>query len=217
MAWLAAEPYRLFFLSGAVWSIVGVALWPLFYAGLLGFPPNLVHARLMIEAFGGAFVAGFLGTAGPRMATSPKLTPAELLWLFGLHQAGAISHLAQRQIWGDACFVALLASLLAALAVRLIRFREETPPPQLLLALTGLICGIAGAGSLLRSATYGDSRTFRLANLLLDQGFLLALGLGIGSFLFPRILGGAFGEPQTAAERRTKLIRALGAAVLMIA
>ena len=72
LRWLAAEPYRLFFASGALWSIVGVSLWPLFHAQLLSFYPNLVHARLMIEAFGGAFVVGFLGTAGPRMATAPS-------------------------------------------------------------------------------------------------------------------------------------------------
>ena len=85
--WLASEPYRVFFFSGALWSLIGVSLWPLFYAQKLGFYPNFVHARLMIEAFGGAFVVGFLGTAGPRMATAPKLTPLELFWLFGLHLA----------------------------------------------------------------------------------------------------------------------------------
>jgi uncharacterized protein involved in response to NO len=93
LRWLASEPYRLFFFSGAVWSIIGVALWPLFYAQHLGFYPSFVHARIMIEAFGAAFVVGFLGTAGPRMATAPKLTPLELFWLFALHQACGISHL----------------------------------------------------------------------------------------------------------------------------
>src|SRR6188474_752538 len=108
--WLAAEPYRVFFFSGAVWSIIGVSLWPLFYSQHLGFYPGVVHARLMIEAFGGAFVVGFLGTAGPRMATAPKLTPLELGWLFGLHQASALCHLGQEQRWGDALFLALLVS-----------------------------------------------------------------------------------------------------------
>jgi uncharacterized protein involved in response to NO len=91
---------RLFFASGALWSLIGVWLWPLFYAQQLGFYPNLFHARLMIEAFGGAFVVGFLGTAGPRMAKAPKLTPLELCWLFALHQTSAICHLRlMRGIW----------------------------------------------------------------------------------------------------------------------
>ena len=60
LRWLASEPYRLFFFSGALWSIIGVALWPLYYAQQLGFYPGFVHARIMIEAFGAAFVVGFL-------------------------------------------------------------------------------------------------------------------------------------------------------------
>jgi lysophospholipase L1-like esterase len=113
LRWLASEPFRLFFASGMVWSIIGVSLWPLFYAGRLGFFPNLVHSRLMIEAFGAAFVVGFPGTASPP--------------------------------------------------------------------------------------------SFRLAGLLLYQGLLLPPVLGIGSFLFPRILGGEFGEPSTAAGRTRSL------------
>jgi len=216
LRWLASEPYRLFFFSGAVWSIIGVALWPLFYAQQLGFYPSFVHARIMIEAFGAAFVVGFLGTAGPRMATAPKLTPLELFWLFALHQACGISHLTLQLAWGDGCFIALLGSLLLCLVIRVVKFRKEAPPPQLLLALTGLICGITGASLLLSSATLLDPQRLRLANLLLYQGLLLPPVLGIGAFVFPRMLGGDFGDPKTAAQSRTKLMRALMAAVLLV-
>jgi uncharacterized protein involved in response to NO len=216
LRWLAAEPYRLFFASGAVWSIIGVALWPLFYAQQIGFYPNFVHARLMIEAFGAAFVVGFLGTAGPRMATAPKLTPLELFWLFTLHQASAISHLRLQHAWGDGFFVALLVSLMLCLVIRVVRFRKEVPPPQMLLALTGLACGIAGASMLLSPATLMDLQRLRLANLLLYQGLLLPPVLGIGSFVFPRMLGGEFGDPKTAAQSKAKLIRSIVAAVLLV-
>jgi uncharacterized protein involved in response to NO len=216
LRWLAAEPYRVFFASGAMWSIIGVALWPLFYAQQLGFYPSIVHARLMIEAFGGAFVVGFLGTAGPRMATAPKLTPLELFWLFALHQASAISHLRLQHAWGDGFFVALLLSLLLCLVIRVVKFRKEAPPPQMLLALTGLVCGIAGASMLLSSATMMDLQRMRLANLLLYQGLLLPPVLGIGSFVFPRMLGGEFGDPKTAAQSRSKLLRSIVAAVLLV-
>lgn len=217
LRWLAAEPYRVFFASGALWSIIGVSLWPLFYAQALGFYPNLVHARLMIEAFGGAFVVGFLGTAGPRMATAPKLTPAELLWLFTLHQASAVCHLRLQHAWGDGLFLALLASLLVCLVVRVLRFRNEAPPPQMLLALTGLACGIAGTAMLLSPATLLDVQRLRLANLLLYQGLPLPPVLGIGSFVFPRMLGDDFGDPKTVAQSRAKLGRAISAALLLAA
>ena len=216
LRWLASEPFRVFFFSGAVWSIIGVSLWPLFYAQKLGFYPSIVHARLMIEAFGAAFVVGFLGTAGPRMASAPKLTPLELIWLFALHQAGAISHLRLHHSSGDALFAALLFSLLASLVTRVVRFRKEMPPPQMLLALTGLICGIAGALLMLTPSTLADPQHLRLAGLLLYQGLLLPPVLGIGSFIFPRMLGGDFGEPTTPLEARNKRVRTIAAAALLV-
>lgn len=216
LAWLSSEPYRLFFATGAIWSVIGVSLWPLFHAQMLGFYPNLVHARLMIEAFSGAFVVGFLGTAGPRMATAPKLTPLELFWLLGLHLACGLSHLCLKTALGDAFFIALMGSLLLSLVVRVVRFRKEAPPPQMLLALTGLACGIAGAALLLMPSTLMDLPRLRLANLLLYQGLLLPPVLGIGSFVFPRMLGGDFGEPKGAAQVREKMIRSTVAAVLLV-
>lgn len=216
LRWVASEPYRLFFVVGAIWSIIGVMLWPLFYAHAIGFYPNFVHARLMIEAFGGAFVVGFLGTAGPRMASAPKLTPVELIWLLLLHTACGISHLCQHQMLGDALFITLLGSLLLSLVIRVVRFRKEAPPPQMLLALTGLSCGIAGAAMMIASSTFADPQRFRLASLLLYQGLLLPPVLGIGSFVFPRMLGGDFGDPKTAAQSKAKRLRAIGAALLLV-
>ncbi|MFN0126270.1 MAG: NnrS family protein [Verrucomicrobiales bacterium] len=214
--WLAAEPYRVFFASGILWSVMGVALWPMFYAHQLDYYPNLAHARLMIQAFGGAFVVGFLGTAGPRMATAPKLTPAELCWLFLLHQAGAVSHLGQRTALGDSLFLALLASLVISLVVRVVRFRRDAPPPQMLLALTGLLSGMVGTALLLADWSLEAAWRLRLANLFLYQGLLLPPVLGIGSFVFPRLLGGGFGEPRSGSAARIMAARAGLAAVLLV-
>ena len=216
LRWLASEPFRVFFFSGAVWSIIGVSLWPLFYAQKLGFYPSIVHSRLMIEAFGAAFVIGFLGTAGPRMASAPKLTPVELIWLFALHQASAISHLRLHQSLGDALFAVLLFSLLASLVTRVVRFGKEMPAPQMLLALTGLVCGISGTLLMMAPSTRTDPQHFRLAGLLLYQGLLLPPVLGIGSFIFPRMLGGEFGEPTTPLEARNKRVRTIAAAALLV-
>lgn len=207
----------MFFLSGAVWSLIGVSLWPLFYAGKLSFYPAIHHARLMIEAFGGAFVVGFLGTAGPRMASAPKLTVLELLLLFALHTANGIGHLKGMTGAADLCFVAMLALLLAGLLGRIIRFRQEPPPPQLFLALTGLLCGMAGALMFRSDSVLTSPPAYRLAGLLLYQGLLLPPVLGIGSFLFPRILGGSFGEAGTPEARRRQSCRAAAAAVLLVA
>lgn len=216
LQWLAAEPYRVFFLSGVMWSVAGALLWPLFHGGWLGFYPGVMHARLMIEGFGGAFVVGFLGTAGPRMASAPKLTRMELLWLIGVHEAGAVCHLRMQHGWGDLLFALLLGSLAVALGIRVARFGKELPPPQMLLALTGLVCGMTGAVMLGVPELAATPERYRLAGLLLYQGMLLPPTLGIGSFLFPRILGGSFGEAGTGDETRRRGWRAVGAAVLLV-
>lgn len=216
LTWLAAEPFRLFFFSGALWSIIGVSLWPLFYAGQLSFYPSLTHARLMIQAFGAAFVVGFLGTAGPRMATAPKLTPMELLTLFALHTANGVLHLMLEIRAADACFLAMLGLLLACLVVRVVRFRKDAPPPQMLLALTGLGCGIAGTVMGLNAEWIASPENHRLAGLLVYQGLLLPPVLGIGSFIFPRILGGDFGAPEEPKARQASLLRAVSATALIV-
>lgn len=215
-AWLASEPFRLFFISGALWSLIGVALWPLFYAGKFGFYPNYCHTRLMIEAFGGAFIVGFLGTAGPRMASAPKLTVLELLWLFGLHQSSAIMHLQLQHSWGDALFALLLVSLGLSLVIRVWKFAKEAPPPPMLLALSGLLCGAAGAGLHLLPGTWTDLHRLHLAGLLLNQGLLLLPVLGVGVFLFPRMLGGDFGGSGTAVETTRKRRRTVAAMLLLV-
>lgn len=216
LQWLAGEPYRVFFVLGVLWSIVGVSLWPLFYHGGMTMHPLMAHSRLMIEGFGGAFVVGFLGTAGPRMASAPKLTPVELLWFVVLHTSAMVAHLQGRHPVGDVLFAAVLVSLMVCLLIRVLCFREDPPPPQLILALAGLICGTAGAVMLAFPRLVPGLSGFRLASLLLNQGLLLPPALGIGSFVFPRILGGGFGEGATARETRWKLTCALAALVLLI-
>lgn len=153
LIWLGSEPYRIFFLSGILFSIAGVLMWPLFYKGHLSFYPGISHARVMIEAFGGAFVVGFLGTAGPRMLGAPRLKPWELVPLFSLHLASGICHLKGLTIWGDGLFLALL----------------------------------------------------------------LGPVMGVGIFLFPRLLGNAFGEPEPGEETQKSWRNMSLAAVALVA
>ena len=79
-----AEPYRVFFPLGILFGLSGVSLWPLYFSGLHKFYPGIMHARLMIEGFLGAFIVGFLGTAGPRLTGTAPLSRAELGWLLAL-------------------------------------------------------------------------------------------------------------------------------------
>jgi uncharacterized protein involved in response to NO len=217
LTWLGSEPYRLFFLSGTLFSIAGVLLWPMFYRGQLGYYPNVSHARVMIECFGGAFVIGFLGTAGPRMLGAPRLKPWELVLFFTLHVAGGAYHLLGKNRIGDLLFLALLGGFAVSLAARFALFRREMPPPPLLLAAVGVLCGIAGTLLWANPKWMTTTEVYRLAGLLLYQGFLLAPVMGVGIFMFPRLLGHPFGEPEPGAETR-KSWRNMGiAAGLLVA
>ncbi len=202
LVWLGSEPYRLFFLSGTLFSIFGVLLWPLFYMGKLDFYPGVNHAHVMIQAFGGAFVIGFLGTAGPRLLGAPRLKPWELCPLFLLHLAGGICHLFGKTQWGDWLFLATLGGFLLSLSARLVFFRKNWPPPPLLLAGTGLLCGLAGTLLWCNPEWMRTPEWYLLAGRLLNQGFLLGPVMGVGIFLFPRLLGKDFGE--TTAGRETQ-------------
>lgn len=214
--WLAAEPFRVFFVLGVLWSVAGVLLWPLWHLGRLTFYPGLVHARLMIECFGGALVAGFLGTAGPKLVSAPRLRGGEFPAMVMALMACGLAHLGLAMRLGDSCFLLLLGLLSASLLLRWLRFRSESPPPQMVLALTGLLCGMAGTLMWLWPALTGSSAAFRLAGLLVHEGFLLLPVLGVGSFLFPRMLGGVSTEPIAPGARRRSLVRAMAVAAAVV-
>src|SRR5512137_1146676 len=93
-AWrmMREEPYRLFFPLGAVAGIWGVMMWPALYAGMLRFYPGEAHTRIMVEGFIGAFVAGFLGTAFPRLTGNRTWSAGELLVVAGLWGMTVVSH-----------------------------------------------------------------------------------------------------------------------------
>jgi uncharacterized protein involved in response to NO len=171
----------------------------------------------MIEAFGGGFVIGFLGTAGPRILTAPKLKPWELAALFALHLCNGIAHLRGLNRWGDICFLALLLVFACCLGARFIWFRKDLPPPPLILAAVGVLCGISGTLLWLNPEWMTTAATYRLAGLLLYQGFLLGPVMGVGIFLFPRLLGNTFGEPEPGAPTRRSWRHMIVAAAALLA
>ena len=111
------EPFRLFFPLGLVSGIVGLVLWPLFLWGTVSIYPGIVHARLMIEGFMGAFIIGFLGTAGPRLLSAPHFTRTELGVLLALFLSTIVAQLSAWAALGDGLFSILLASLLSLIHI----------------------------------------------------------------------------------------------------
>src|SRR3546814_4405874 len=89
--------FRPFFLLGAVWAVLALALWLAALAGLatVGGPYGAVawHAHEMVYGFAAAILGGFLLTAVPGWTMQPKLGPAGLAGLAGIRSEEHTSEL----------------------------------------------------------------------------------------------------------------------------
>lgn len=182
------EPYRVFFPLGVLAGIWGVLMWPLLYAGHLNFYPNEAHARIMIGGFIGAFVAGFLGTAFPRLAGTCRWSMGEftiilLCWLL------AIASWSRGMVQaGDLVFAVWLMAILVGMIARMLRGRRDIPPPGFVLVPAGLGGCLVSALWLARGS-FISVELWQFARLWYFQGFLLLPLMGIGPYLLPRFFG----------------------------
>ncbi|RYD71368.1 MAG: hypothetical protein EOP84_25005, partial [Verrucomicrobiaceae bacterium] len=185
----AAEPFRIFFPLGVLVGISGVSLWPLYFLGIHhSFYPGVMHARMMIEGFMGAFILGFLGTAGPRLMGTSPFSRRELFTLLTLYVLTVGIHIAERYLVADIFFLCLLLTFLGFLASRF-RSRDDLPPPSFVLVGFGFLNALVGTVLLILGG-FGkvSSAALLLGNILLYQGFVLYLLLGVGAFLLPKFL-----------------------------
>lgn len=185
------EPFRLFFPWGLLVGCIGVALWPAFYWKWFPHYPGQpldLHGRLMTLGLGGAFVLGFLGTAGPRMMGAPRLWAVEIAVMLALHGGAVAAALAGNSRLACALFAAAVVWLMIGLAGRFQR-RSDLPPPGFVMAAAGLLSGLCGASMhALGFDLAAGGQWFRLSRLLMNEAFLLLPVLGVGGFLLPRIL-----------------------------
>jgi uncharacterized protein involved in response to NO len=199
------EPFRVFFPLGLACGLAGLALWPLHFWGAMTEYPAFLHVRLMIEGFIGAFVIGFLGTAGPRLLEARPLASGEYWTLLGLHLFSIAAHLGRYFVIGDSSFALALASLAGFLSHRFAK-RGNLPPPSFVLVAFGLLSGVAGSALLAWTTCYPSSLALYSFSLLaLNQGFALLPVLGVGAFIFPRTLGLSEGD-ECLDSRRAKLM-----------
>jgi uncharacterized protein involved in response to NO len=194
------EPFRIFFPIGLALGIVGVSLWPLYYAGLVTAYPATAHARLMMEGFMASFIIGFLGTAGPRITSTSHFSRNELIALLTLDLLSAGLHFGGAHRSGDILFVCCLAVFLAVIGKRFVR-RKDSPPPNFALVALGLLNGIAGALLLAVFEYKLYAAPYRIGTALLEQGFVLLPILGVAPFLLPRLLD--VPRPNDLPESRT--------------
>jgi uncharacterized protein involved in response to NO len=89
--------FRPFFLGGALWAVVALALWLFALVGHAAIPSAFDalawHRHEMLFGFVGAVIAGFLLTAIPNWTGRLPIAGAPLAGLFGLWLAGRIAML----------------------------------------------------------------------------------------------------------------------------
>lgn len=181
-----AEPFRLLFPMAILAGILGVLMWPLHFAGWLDWYPGEGHPRILVEGFFGGFIAGFLGTALPRVLGAPALRPRELWPLIVLQPAMVGCWFVGNVRAGDVLFLVFLA-ILFALLVRRVFVRRDVPPPGFVLVAGGLACAvIGGLLALVLDPVESAPQLVRWQHLLSYQGFLLLPVAGISPFLLPR-------------------------------
>jgi len=193
------EPFRIFFPIGALLALLGVSLWPLYYAGLTNYPSTL-HARLMIEGFMASFIIGFLGTAGPRITSAPHFSRTEVLALLTLDLLAAGLHLGGSHRAGDFLFAFCLAAFAFILGQRFAQ-RADSPPPNFVLVALGLLNGMTGALLLALHENELYATSYSIGASLLEQGFVLLPVLGVGPYLLARLLN--ISRADTLPESRT--------------
>jgi len=110
--------FRPFFLAGAVWAVIAVALWLPVLSGSLALPtafsPLQWHVHEMLYGYVPAVVAGFLLTAVPNWTGRLPVVGMRLLCLFGIWVAGRIAVLCSQTV-GIAASAVIDLAFLAAL------------------------------------------------------------------------------------------------------
>jgi len=183
------EPFRIFFPAGILSGIIGVALWPLSFAGWISFYPGQAHIRLMAYGFFGAFIFGFLGTALPRMMSARPFGIINVTAQLAIYTAMVIAFAGGKIAWGDILLLILLILFLGAVISRA-RQRKDTPPPGFVLVGLAWLCVVTGAVlGIVQVWAELDTFWINLQRLLSSQGFVLLPILGIGPFLLPRFFG----------------------------
>ena len=173
--------FRPFFLLGAVWAGLVVALWLGILAGLVAIPmafsPLEWHVHELLYGYVPAVVAGFLLTAVPNWTGRLPVTGRPLLLLVALWLGGRMAILASNRIGlasaalVDLLFLAVLATVIAREIVAGRNFRNLK-----VLALVGLLFA-------------GNAVFHAEASAMSGGGYGIRIGIG-AAILLITVIGG---------------------------
>lgn len=210
---ICSEPYRLFFPLGILIGIAGVSHWFFFGLGWVPSYSGFFHSSLQIQAYMACFVLGFLLTFLPRFTSAAVAAPRELSWFVVLILANVLFLFLKQWIFAELCFTGLLLRLIFFAKRRFTPERMDAAPPEFIWMPIALLHGILGSLLLALGQMRLISPWFlSVGKGMIQQGFLLAIVMGIGGFLIPRLMG--FPQ-QGAASRRQRVWVNLAAGIVL--
>jgi len=163
--------FRPFFLGGATWAVVVLALWLTALAGAItlptGFDPLAWHRHEMLFGFVGAVVSGFLLTAIPNWTGRLPIAGTPLLALFALWLAGRMAVLFSASIGMGAAAGIDVAFYLVVAALA---GREVLAAKNRNLPMVGLVLLFGGANAVDHAVALG---------LVADEGLGWRCGLAL--------------------------------------
>ena len=185
----SVEPYRILFPIGAVFAVVGVALWPALALGF-GVWPGELHARLMAQGFELAFIGGFLLTFLPRVTRTIEIVrPLDTALVVACVLVFGAAAWINAAVVAQGAFVLGLVVLVATFVDRL-RRRQNDPPEEVFFVPLGILLGLVG-GLVQFAAAAGwiVEPAPRFGLRLVSLGMVLAIVLGVGAILVPTFIG----------------------------
>lgn len=190
---ICGEPYRIFFPFAIFCGMLGVGHWFAYAAGWIGRYSGFMHASIQMQAYMICFIAGFLMTAMPRMSATAPASWFETFGLVGLILGIMISLSLSNWLVANLLFVAALAWLLL-FGVRRVNAchgkAEVAPPVEFVWVPMALLHGILGSALLMTGTTKTMGGWAIVAGKsMVQQGLVLAIVLGVGGFLAPRLMG----------------------------
>lgn len=183
------EPYRLFFPLGLLMGLLGVGHWLLYGLGVTAEFSGGEHASIQIQSFLICFVVGFLMTAIPKMMLARPATAVEFLYFLVL--VLAIPWLQTMGQWAAVHldFALILAGLFFYMERRC-GARQAPMPAEFHQLPYSFGMGILGALLISAHHLFGISADFALVGRQMIQlGFMLAIVMGVGGFMGPRMMG----------------------------
>ncbi|MCP5464655.1 MAG: NnrS family protein [Deltaproteobacteria bacterium] len=199
------EPFRLFFILGTIFCLIGVLYWPfkVFGWGLFDSYSSAFHSQIQIFGFMLAFIVGFITTAFPKLTQAPCLDAKEFLSLLGIYTVLILSIFIQESQVTYITFILTLLYLVSRLVKRFF-LRKRNPPSTFIFLPFAFISAILGGLLCLLGYSQNSYNLISLGQNLIYNAFILFLLLGIGGFLIKSILGWAQPLPESNHENLKK-------------